>query len=102
MHRGPRDKSLVATTDAALYEMTAAAFDGLAPQPRRSLIETLTAVVHRQVRAATRSLVAAIEVFQSHTIEQPGRSSEESLVLFLTAQGQLAGGRAARKDATGE
>jgi CRP-like cAMP-binding protein len=101
MRRGPRDKSLVATSDAALYEMPAQAFDELAAQPRRALLESLAVMVHRQVRAAIRSLVAAIEVFESHTIENPGQLSEQSLVLMMTAQGQLAGGRA-RKDPEGE
>lgn len=95
--RTPHTRTSVAITPACVYIMPAARYDRLTGDTRRVLDECIASVMDRQLRGATRSLIAAVNVFQSAAPDARG-DHDKSLVMFMTAHGQLEGGRASADD----
>jgi CRP-like cAMP-binding protein len=96
--RTPHTRTAVAIEPACVYILPAARYDRLSTNTRRMLDECLATVMDRQLRSATRSLIAAVNVFQSAAPDAHG-DHDKSLVMFMTAHGQLEGGRASTDDA---
>lgn len=81
----PRNASCVAAEEVKLYKMTQDAYAALGPESGRAWRECLVAVLHRQLREACTSVVAALRVFETTGTGGSPPLSDPSLLMLVEA-----------------